>query len=1476
MRETRGMTLVEVLVALGLFALLGGASVVLLSRSEAGRQASEAVQAATTLLASLVEAMTRQAPSWLPGPGGTVTLTGEQIGPYLQGMSTSYTDPSLYQVRVTRSPSPDAQGLDRYTFEVCVRPGGQRLCYTQDLAYASVSAAHLQPPSREGEGYTPPRGTARLDLVIQGDSPGAAQVTLSGPDGFSRTYTTYGTHSYTLVPGTVTLAAQEARDGRYSYRPTPSGTRDLALRAGEARSLTVEYRCQTGAAAITVVPPEGGPLPSGTVTLAGVDVSQGGTLPYLPPGGYTLQAQDVRRGDYTYSPSYSPSANLSLSPCQTTGATVAYRPVTGSLTVEITTPAGLTPRVRVAGPGLPQGRTLTGTTTLPDLVPGTYTVTPEDVLRDGSRYQGTANPANPQVTAGQNTASRVVYAAVSGRVRVTVNPPPGGGPRPQAVLSGPGGWSANLGYGTSTFDDRAPGQYTLSAQTISDDLYTYAPSPGTSGGELAPGETLALSTAYAPATGAVQVRVDGLPDPSYASRVSLDGTPLPANPHTFPYQAPGSHQVEAATFSHGGYLYAPDAARRTVAVQAGALTDVLVVYTRLQGTVEIRVGGLPDPSRASWTLTGPTGTRSGTGPRILTGMPTGTYTLSASPVDLGGIRYEPTVAPSGGTLAHGGSLAFTISYTPVTGNLRLELTGLPSGQGGNVSVTGPGGYSATVTASTTLTGLLPGSYAVSAGPVARGEPTPYGTLTYTYAPSPRGTTATVTAGNTASVTVAYVRQQGDLSLSVSGLPSGASTNITLSGAGGFSRTERASGPSASFSYPGLPTGDYRATGADVSWNGFTYKASPVGGTLAHGGRLTLTLAYAPGDGKLRATATGLPQGAPAPTITVKDTAGNTVHQANAYDLRLQALAPGNYSVSFSPVSVGDYTWTPTPATATVTVSAGQEATVTATYAEDAAYIRISATGATLPQGTAASGEVRSGNRTVSYTVAIGGSVLVKVPLGLHTVVPFPLAVGGYTYRPNPATTDVNVTVRGSVYPVSLEYVEDSGRVVLSVSGLPSSAQGTLTLSGPVTRSQTCGNGTCTFSRLPLGSYTLSAGDYRSPSYTYRATLSPSAFTLSASGQTLSGRVTYAPVDGALSFTVTGPAGMPSPKVDLYRGTVLVRSFTGTGTFTVPYLPPGSYRLVPDRVSTGSGYYSAAPVDVSITAGTTATATVTYTYTATKGTLNLTVSGLPAGVVANIALTGPGLNRTLSLGNGSYSYSLDPGGYTLTPGRVTTLSANYVAPGSTFTLTAGSTVSASVAYTVERGRLTLTVSGLPAGATASISLSRQGGGYTNTLSLANGSYAYDLPTGTYGITAMDVTTNSGVYTPNPVSASVNLTSSGAAQTFTYSRSAGSLTIVLNNTGGHTINVRITGPGGYSTTVAVSGSRQLTGLNPGSYTVQPSGFLASVFPDGAVVACPYPGSLSANVPSGGNFTASFTYSYSWWQWDWWQWGQPCPMF
>jgi sugar lactone lactonase YvrE len=95
------------------------------------------------------------------------------------------------------------------------------------------------------------------------------------------------------------------------------------------------------------------------------------------------------------------------------------------------------------------------------------------------------------------------------------------------------------------------------------------------------------------------------------------------------------------------------------------------------------------------------------------------------------------------------------STGPKTGSLTVTING-PGGVTPNVTVSGPGGYNKALTATTTLTGLAVGSYAVGAAPVTNANTI----VPAVYTGSVTGSPASVTAGATASATAAYAQRPG--------------------------------------------------------------------------------------------------------------------------------------------------------------------------------------------------------------------------------------------------------------------------------------------------------------------------------------------------------------------------------------------------------------------------------------------------------------------------------------------------------------------------------------------------------------------------------------------------------------------------------------------------------------------------------------------------------------------------------------------
>jgi Metallo-peptidase family M12 len=172
------------------------------------------------------------------------------------------------------------------------------------------------------------------------------------------------------------------------------------------------------------------------------------------------------------------------------------------------------------------------------------------------------------------------------------------------------------------------------------------------------------------------------------------------------------------------------------------------------------------------------------------------------------------------------------------GSLSITIAGLPSGTASAVTVTGPNGYSQSVSSSQTLTPLESGTYTIAASNVTAG--------TTTYSPSPP--TQTIPVHSSASATVTYSASSptlGSLLVNVNGLPSGSNASITVTGPGGYNHSL-----TSTQTLTGLTPGLYTVGAQNVSPGGVTYNAAPntQSSTVTAGTTSTTTVTYSPPSG----------------------------------------------------------------------------------------------------------------------------------------------------------------------------------------------------------------------------------------------------------------------------------------------------------------------------------------------------------------------------------------------------------------------------------------------------------------------------------------------------------------------------------------------------------------------------------------------------------------------------------------------------
>ena len=257
--------------------------------------------------------------------------------------------------------------------------------------------------------------------------------------------------------------------------------------------------------------------------------------------------------------------------------------------------------------------------------------------------------------------------------------------------------------------------------------------------------------------------------------------------------------------------------------------------------------------------------------------------------------------------------------SPTTGTLEVRISGLPAGTAARVTVTGPGGYLRTLTATTTIPDLPLGRYTIAPAVVI----SPDGEWT----PTPATQEKEVTAGSGPTLAeVAYAVSTARLAVNITGLPNGVNADVRVTGPG--YNSVLTSSTAINFLTPGA----YTVTAADVTSGGTTYRPAPTTQTIqlpASTTQVAANVIYAVGTGSLTVTVSGLGAGINA---AVQVTGPSGYNQQLTATQTLTPLPPGTYTITASPVASNLTTHSPTPATQSVTVTAGATATGTVTYA----------------------------------------------------------------------------------------------------------------------------------------------------------------------------------------------------------------------------------------------------------------------------------------------------------------------------------------------------------------------------------------------------------------------------------------------------------------------------------------------------------------------------------------------------------------
>ncbi len=198
---------------------------------------------------------------------------------------------------------------------------------------------------------------------------------------------------------------------------------------------------------------------------------------------------------------------------------------------------------------------------------------------------------------------------------------------------------------------------------------------------------------------------------------------------------------------------------------------------------------------------------------------------------------------------------------PTLGGIALSVSGLPAGGAGAIQVAGPGGYSQAVSSSTTLDGLVPGQYSISASPVtANGS---------TWLPAPATQVVDVPASaSRVPAAVTYGVSIGSLVVTVAGLPAGTDAAVTVTGAAGYTAVVPVTD-----TLEGLVAGTYTVTASNITAGPSTWAAAPqsqsvqVVANVAAAATVTYAV-FVPGSVNLRIDGMNLTQSVQSYTDTI--------------------------------------------------------------------------------------------------------------------------------------------------------------------------------------------------------------------------------------------------------------------------------------------------------------------------------------------------------------------------------------------------------------------------------------------------------------------------------------------------------------------------------------------------------------------------------------------------------------------------------
>lgn len=136
--------------------------------------------------------------------------------------------------------------------------------------------------------------------------------------------------------------------------------------------------------------------------------------------------------------------------------------------------------------------------------------------------------------------------------------------------------SAGTPFVTSTV-----GRWILQGQQVSAENYLWVPTDAPVERNVLPGDTIAITFAFAVGSGAIEIAATGLAEATQPEFTVTQGTTTfsRTGPGIIPNLAPGDWEVSSGTLSADGFRFAPTSPSQSVAVELGATTTASTSYT---------------------------------------------------------------------------------------------------------------------------------------------------------------------------------------------------------------------------------------------------------------------------------------------------------------------------------------------------------------------------------------------------------------------------------------------------------------------------------------------------------------------------------------------------------------------------------------------------------------------------------------------------------------------------------------------------------------------------------------------------------------------------------------------------------------------------------------------------------------------------------------------------------------------------------